>query len=135
MNYINIRPRDCRYIINKEKRKVVCIIDNTQFKLRNFLFSHLPYGIYPELELSPRYIGIATCAKEDEWNENLGKRIAFHKAKVKFDTSFFKRANSFIQDQDDKLNRMIDSLNAYGAKAAAHADSREKFINSSFKEE
>ena len=34
---INIRPKDCRFIVDQEKRKVICIIDNTENKLFDFI--------------------------------------------------------------------------------------------------
>ena len=34
---LNIAPKDCRYIVDKNKKKIVCIIDETEYLFLNFV--------------------------------------------------------------------------------------------------
>jgi serine/threonine protein kinase HipA of HipAB toxin-antitoxin module len=75
-----------------------------------------------------RIVGVATCDENDEWNEEIGKAIAFSRAKYKLHNSFFKRANTFANECGQALNKLIDSLNDYGEQLSANAEKREKWI-------
>lgn len=117
---LNIRQSDCQFFINEEQRKVVCVINNTQnlfleFLRENSAILHLcAYYNQKNLYMPPRFVGVATCSKEDEWNEAVGKKLAFNRAKYNLNRSFFKRANSFVNNVDDALNELITAFNKYG---------------------
>lgn len=130
---INVHPEDCRYIVNKDKRKIVCLIENTENMFMNFANYNLeipydcldavwgrttdaPKHLCKKLRMPKRFWGVATCAEEDEWDEEKGKLLAFSKAKDKLNTSFFKRANLYINTFDRSLNRATTLLNNLGSK-------------------
>ena len=127
---INIRPQDCKFFVYEEKRKVVCLIDGTEWRLLNFLRNYTTnvYADDDDVALSRSYVGVATCAPEDEWNEEFGKRLAFHKAKMKFDESFFKHAQRVVNRYDTEIGRIISGINKYGEQASGHAEKRDKKI-------
>ena len=117
---IKITPEDecCQYIVDKEKRKVVCVIHDTKRLCYDFVADFdgdLSYVANWELLQMPnQFSGVATCAEGDEWNEQLGRDIAFARAKYKLDRSFFRRANNFINMLDKRIDRMYNEFNQYG---------------------
>ena len=129
---IKIKPTDscCQYIVNKEKGKVVCVIHNTKCLLENFICDFdsdfVPVVFWKDVRLPNQFSGVATCADGDEWNEELGRRIAFARAKYKLDRSFFKRANKFINDMDKRVDRLYTEFNDYGAVISKHHNNRVK---------
>ena len=117
---IKITPEDerCQYIVDKEKRKVVCVIHDTRMLLFDFIYDYDDYlgnTINSDVIRMPnQFSGVATCAEGDEWNEQLGRDIAFARAKYKLDRSFFRRANNFINMLDKRIDRMYNEFNQYG---------------------
>ena len=80
--------------------------------------------------LMPRYFtGKAVCAPEDKWDEELGKKIAFARAKEKCYDSFFKRANLFVHTVTKRLGDAIDIFNNFGDKISASREALEDSIN------
>ena len=132
---INVKPtsENVRFIVQPERRKVVCIISNTKNYLGDFidLWGNdwtVPWKVEEILRMPDRFVGVATCDENDEWNEEIGKSIAFSRAKYKLHNSFFKRANTFVNECDQALAKLITSLNDYGEQLSANAEKREKWI-------
>lgn len=132
---INVKPtsENVRFIIQPERRKVVCIISNTKHYLDDFVDLwrndwDAPWKVRDILTMPDRFVGVATCDENDEWNEEIGKAIAFSRAKYKLHNSFFKRANTFVNECDRALTKLITSLNDYGEHLSMNADKREKWI-------
>ncbi len=69
-----------------------------------------------ELEMPNTFIGKAVCSPDDEWDEELGRKIAYSRAKDKCYRSFFKRANNIVNLIDRCLGRMMDIFNNFGAR-------------------
>ena len=128
---INIKMDKCRFFVDEEKRTVICVIENTSslvtdfFDISKIIWSNdptHPVNIYPnyrlekKLILPDRFTGKAVCAPEDEWNEEVGRLIAFDRAKEKLATSFFKRAQEYVTEIDTAFNDMITRVNEYGAR-------------------
>lgn len=122
-----IHRKDCKFIVKPEERVVLCIIEGRHIKdmLLDYIEDFEPSAIevWPtgcdlrkRLTMPRSFVGKATCSESDEWNEELGRKIAYSRAKNKLYTSFFKRANTFINEVDYKLNKMISHLNDFGAK-------------------
>ena len=119
-----IKQSDCKFIVKPEERMVICVIDNdVSDMLLDFVrdeasFNDIEiYSFYDfdkKLRMPHSFMGKAVCAEEDEWNEELGKKIAYSRAKNKLYTSFFKRANLFIQTVDKRLGDMINKFNDFG---------------------
>ena len=125
-----IKMSDCRFYVDEEARVVVCVIPNTRNLLQGFISEHfswkdinvdwaLAYDLNKKLELPNSFMGKAVCAPEDEWDEELGKMIAFSRAKDKCYKSFFKRANLLVQKFDTRLGDMIELFNNFGMKLEA----------------
>ena len=126
-----IKMSDCRFYVNEEERTVVCVIPNTRFALQEFIeenFEFPDFDVYcgisynylnKELKLPHSFMGKAVCAAEDEWNEETGRLIAYSRARDKYYTSFFKRANKLIQLVNKRLDDMIEVFNNFGMKLEA----------------
>ena len=132
---INVKPtsENVRFVVQPERRKVVCIISKARDYLEDFvdLWQNewdAPWKVRKILTMPDRFVGVATCDENDEWNEEIGKAIAFSRAKYKLHNSFFKRANTFVNECDRALSKLITSLNDYGEQLSANAEKREKWI-------
>ena len=147
-----IKMSDCDFYVNEEKRTVVCVYPKSKdgctwgwngasdlvidFIEENFDFPDVNlcdgvlYGsLKNKLKMPYRFIGKAVCAPEDEWNEELGKKIAFARAKEKCYDSFFKRANLFVHTVTKRLGDAIDIFNNFGDKISASREALEDSIN------
>lgn len=126
-----IKMNDCRFYVDEAARTVVCVIPHTHDMLLDFISEHFRWEnidmydalntwrdnkFYKSLKMPYSFMGKAVCAPEDEWNEELGRKIAFAKAKDKCYRSFFKRANTFVQTIDRRLGDMIEMFNDFGMK-------------------
>ncbi len=122
-----IKMSDCKFYVDKDARTVVCVIPNTHFMVIDFIHEHfrwkdmdfwmgLEYILEDQLAMPHSFMGKAVCAAEDEWNEELGRMIAFSRAKDKCYKSFFKRANRFVQTIDRRLGDMIEAFNNFGMR-------------------
>ena len=139
---INIKMDKCRFFVDEEKRTVICVIEDTHNLVRNFFdLNYLwdetssrqvrfePYGKLSKFMFLPdRFVGKAVCAPEDEWNEEVGRLIAFNRAKMKLNTSFFKRAQEYVTEIDAAFNDMVTRVNEYGARLSRGADKRLEHI-------
>ena len=125
---INIRKNMARFIVNEEKRKVICILEDTEDLFLVFAEQNLPLSpvcdtldmtdskLYKHLLMPKRFVGIATCDPEDEFSVETGKLIAFSNAKDNLLNSFFKRADFYVNTIDTWLNKAVENINSYGAK-------------------
>lgn len=134
----NIIPENCKFIVNKEKRRVVCILEYSNDLFIDFILSNCELGkqlwpsykVFSPLIMPNRFIGIATCSENDEWDEEIGKRIAFSRMKDKVNRSFFKRAKTYIQLVDGWINDTVDLLNKIGEKLEINQVKRYEYLNS-----
>lgn len=119
---IKIKKNDCKFYVDEEKRVVVCVITGVSHLVNDFVEDiwnddvnfDISYPLYKKLEMPNTFIGKAVCAAEDEWDVEMGKKIAYSRAKEKVYTSFFKRANLFAQTIDLRLNELVNRFNALG---------------------
>ena len=141
-----IKMSDCKFYVDEDARVVVCVIPNTNDMLIDFVREHfrwddvdmdyaIDYHFEPKLQMPHSFMGKAVCAAEDEWNEALGKKIAFSRAKDKCYKSFFKRANLLVQTYDRRLGDMIETFNDFGLKLDAKREALESQIESETKKE
>lgn len=145
MSYkFNVKPEECKYYIDEEKRKIVCVIDHTENMFINFADHNFVLTadcvdniwrdsrrtrLYDQLKMPSRFWGIATCNPEDEWNEETGKLIAYSQAKDKLNKSFFKRANRYVDTLDKHLNNSVAILNKLGDRLEVSTERRHKKIS------
>lgn len=132
----SIRKNDVKYVVNPEQKKVVAYIEGTKDMFIDFLEENYPYHSYliwedplrEKLLMPARFVGISTCGPSDEWNENLGKLIAFDRMKDNLSKSFFKRANTLVAEMERRLDIFCDRTNAYGTKLEVNTEHRKQLI-------
>ena len=138
----SIKREDVKYFVNEEKRTVVAVLEGTECLFTDFMYENdgpLPCRDYYELDdrysLPNRFVGIAKCSVNDEWNEQLGKLIAFDRLKEKVNNSFVKCANKYVEDIDKSINTFCNNTQAYLNKLASNSDRRRNLINQLIKED
>ena len=144
MNW-SVSKKNCKFYIDKEHGKVVCVIPNTKNAAREFLedqYITLTQSINWEstskdnsiqqvlraLQMPNSFSGIATCHPEDTFDEEIGKLIAYNKARRKLNVSLFKRLNLYVRRLDAEFNNLINDCNAYGKKQDEREAIRKKKI-------
>ena len=135
-----IKMKDCRFFVNEEKRTVACAIDGTQKMFECYINNELKMGffldftyssnmrLFNSLNMPSRFTGVAHCSPEDTWNVETGKLIAFKRAKEKLYGSFFRHANTFMNEIDKVLDRGEVQLNKMGEKVSRNLDHLDKVI-------
>ena len=139
----SIKREDVKYFVNEEKRTVVAVLEGTKDLFIDFIYDnnglfslHDHYYDYDSrYSLSNRFVGIAKCSVNDEWNEQLGKLIAFDRLKEKVNNSFVKCANKYVEDIDKSINTFCNNTQAYLNKLASNSDRRRNLINQLIKED
>ena len=149
-----IKMSDCRFYVNEDARTVVCVIppviedkSGNRHEISDMVFDFIRENFqYSDIDMydaisfwnkrfgdrltMPRsFVGKAKCMPDDEWDEELGKKIAFAKAKDKCYKSFFRRANLFVQAIDRRLGDMIDAFNNFGMKLDEKRENLQDQIN------
>ena len=132
-----VSKEDVVYIVDEKKRKVVAYVEGTKYELVNFISENK--GILPDwfdlpklhnkLLLPNKFVGIATCSPDDEWNPEIGKLIAYHRMKTNMSKSFFKHAETYYKLMLKKIDETIDLINIYGNKLTANYNRRIETIN------
>ena len=129
---IRIEKQDCKFIVKPEERKVICIYYINPEILIDYLTDscamYTDYKEYNMLKMRHYYTGMATCASEDEWNEDTGKLIAFAKMKKKFCSSVFRHINRFFDARDNEINRAAEICDRMGEKWNKEIDTIDKEI-------
>jgi hypothetical protein len=140
----NITPNDCKFIINKDNKTVVCIYEgsartfidfaNHNFNVKTYCdSSYTSYRFSPlmdKLYMPNKFIGVATCSENDEWNEEIGKKVAFSRMKDKLNRSFFKRANLYVKTIDKWMDDAVYLINTVGQKLEVNQEKRHNLIKS-----
>ena len=142
---LNISSKDCKYIVDKNKKKIVCIINDTEYLFLNFVYSNFDIMVQDigdtdfyirknsfskKFKMPKRFVGVATCSETDEWNEDTGKLIAYSRAKDNLNKSFFKRANLYINSIDKEVDRAAEMLSNLGYKLTINTTKRHEKITS-----
>lgn len=128
-----------QYFVNKEKGIVVARINNCKRDFISFFFDYcnqneLAYHPsfsdkeYNQLLMPNSFVGVAQLGENDIWDEELGKQIAYQRAKQKRDASFFKRANMAVRLYERELDKLCNSFDAYGKRLSNNNEYREKKI-------
>lgn len=91
---------DTTYYVNKEKRTVVCKINDCMYNLCDEVEGK---GMPPHeyLLLKDSYIGKAVCSVDDTFDEEFGKKLAFNRAVVKLNADKVKVIDDFINGQKE----------------------------------
>ena len=138
----SIKREDVKYFVNEEKRTVVAVLEGTKDLFTDFIYDNNGlislndryYDYDNRYRLPNRFVGIAKCSVNDEWNEQLGKLIAFDRLKEKVNNSFIKCANKYVRDVDNDINTFCRNTKAYLDKLESNSDRRRNLINQLIKE-
>lgn len=130
---INVKQNDCKYFVDEEHRKVICVIEDTSLFFLNYIndfkldITETP-KFWNNLVMPHRFVGVATCRENDVFDAEFGKLIAFNKAKIKLTTSMFKRAQVYVNRVDNMFTEIIENFNDFGERLARNTDRREARI-------
>lgn len=130
-----LRREDFHFAVDEDKKKVAVWVEGTQTYFIDFALDELPQfsdfivDHFEELEMKSRYVATATCGENDEWDEEIGKLIAYDRVKEKLNISFFKRAKKLTDLLDKEVNKFVDTVNLYGTKLTVNTKRRKNIIN------
>jgi len=129
---IFIKEENVKFIVKEEERKVICILDKTTYdalRIINHMSNIYMANFNKDRMMPDKFVGIATCAPEDTWDEKIGKAVAFNKVCEKYYKSLFKRLNTYILDVDYELNKSINEMNIYGERVGKMLDAKKEHLN------
>lgn len=98
------------FIVNEEKRTVVCIITTVDDMADRLAKYGLADDQYDDIEDIRIYKGIAKCCPQDTWDESYGKKLAEWRAARKRQVDINNEIYDFIYSMDDRL----EALERYG---------------------
>lgn len=126
-----IKSFETKFKIDKDKGIITCIMTTTE----DFLSRLIKYGFAEEFYRLPlsfdtlrdgdldvrKYVGVAKCNPNDEWNEQYGKQLAEYRAACK-------RRNDINEDINNFMYRMavnLENLDIHGRlRRPKHPDER-----------
>lgn len=131
-----ILMKDCKFFVNEEKRTVVCVIEGMKYRVYSDLDrainsaggAVIMLGESKVARLKDRFVGKAVCSSEDEWDENIGKLLAYSRAKHKFYRSYFKHLNHIMYDIDCQLDEVQAHFNKFGDQIGKSFDQMQKTL-------
>lgn len=98
------------FIVNEEKRTVVCIITTVDDMADRLAKYGLADDQYDDIEDIRVYKGIAKCCPQDTWDESYGKKLAEWRAARKREVDI----NNEIYDYIDSMSERLETLEIYG---------------------
>lgn len=115
---INIKKSDCFFRVDESARKVVCVytvdpdlivdyIDDFNQSIGRPTFIPMSDKMY----LPPHIVGIATCAEDDVWDEEIGKNVAYLKMKKKLIGAFLVGIAEYMNFHEEALDKLVASCN------------------------
>lgn len=133
----NITPEDCKFFVDEEARKIICIYDKSKTLFVDFACDNFPIAtglffnhikLYNECLMPNKFTGITVCSPDDQWDEDTGCLIAFSRMKDNLNRSFFKKANKYFNWLDERVNQDADLINKIGVKLANNEEHRHNYI-------
>lgn len=101
------------YKVYKDKGVVVCIIPDCAFvavqRMERYLKPHYEVSNHFRYLIKDKYVGVARCSAMDEFDVEVGKKVALLKAKKKR----AKAINKAIQKCQSDLNRASKLMTDY----------------------
>lgn len=98
------------FIVNEEKRTVVCIITTVDDMADRLAKYGLADDKYDDIEDVRIYKGIAKCCPQDTWDESYGKKLAEWRAARRREVDI----NNEISDYIVSMSERLDTLDIYG---------------------
>lgn len=118
---IRIDRKHCKFIVKPEDRKVICVYKTNPDIVEDYFWdavrgTSFVFDSATQVKMRNYYTGIATCSPEDEWDEELGKLIAYNKMMKKFCSAFFRRLNYYFDKYDKVLENAVIQCDTMGEK-------------------
>ena len=144
-----IRREDCQFFVNKEKRTVVCVIEDTCYTFINTIEKNFPFSILhgnpfyqgakreallQKCVMPNRFVGRAVCSEDDEWDEEFGKHLAYVRCALKVHKSFMKRANKFYSYAHTWLNDIRKTFLKIDSDRLTNHDRELQYLKKKFDE-
>lgn len=112
--------KSIKYFINEKEKVVVAVMEDTTFDVENLLFSKrvaLPSIFYDKEAywLKDKYVGIARCHEDDEFDLFLGKEIAKKRLLFNYYEDFTKKLYRYKKDVNERIENIC-------RKPCAHLD-------------
>jgi hypothetical protein len=128
-----------KFIVKPEARKVICLIEDCKNDFTDFIMEKTPlshmlnfWELHSQFLMSDTYTGVATCMEGDEWNEEIGKRIALNKAERKWGNAFFRKANTLTSKIYEDFIQGCDTIDAFGVQLGDKLARCEKKVSDYF---
>lgn len=103
-----------KYIVNKEKRTVVCILSNCSEDVLKAIDKSFRKIFISDLYINDKYVGVAKCSPEDEWDEKIGKRLAFSRAYAEYRGAIKVKARKFIANMENEMQHFKEVMEERG---------------------
>ena len=106
-----LRPTEVKYYVNEEKRTVVCVSDEkNMFRVEDRIqpYAEDKHVMLFNTYIPDRFVGIAKCHPDDEWNEIIGKNVAYDKMSTKFTAAY----NAKLREKVRDLRALADIIEA-----------------------
>ena len=118
--HIDIKMEDCNWAYSIEDRLVFCIIPNTERAVLDFFEEEMcwpyPIQVSDAMRMPKHFTGMARCAPGDEWNLEVGKKIAYARAKENYARSFDKHVQAGIKAMEKLMDNWQERSVNYRAK-------------------
>ena len=125
-----------KYVVVPQARLVKCVISDTKYEAIDTLEKVIgtPQYYWPGdgYEMPSQFVGVAHCSENDVWNPEIGKHVAYDKARAKLDRSLFKRLQHYVDNEEKTLDEAVFRINALGRKFSMSAQHRTDRINEFF---
>lgn len=118
---------DCQFFVNKDKRAVTCIYYNKNI-WGAVDFVDRDYYYKSKFALARRYVGVARCNPDDNWNEDIGRLVAYTRMKNSYFKDFFIRTKKIYEEMEKILNEEYYACNKLGDKFANELDRLDELI-------
>ena len=108
----NLPKVETKFFIDELKRTVVCVVTTYDEVARRLAKYNLADDKYENSLFSDvrKYVGVAKCSDEDEWNENYGCKLAEYRATKQRKADINEELIKYIKGM--KIN--LDKLESYG---------------------
>lgn len=109
-----------KYIVKEKEKVVVAIIDNCSLDAVQKIFKRVPSigdlstnstdsveALDLDIAIMPsKFVGVAKCDNEDNFDEAKGKELAASRAKEKYHRCLKRTVNNWVNKQRKKLNNV-----------------------------
>ena len=113
-----MKKQNVQYVVDKKNRVVIATIDDCRWDAIDKINKKFIHQATSKMEISSfisdmlmpnRFKAVARCCPEDEWDENVGKRLACERLTKKYEKSLNRRMARFMVD----MNKVIDEMSKY----------------------